>query len=400
MEIPKTVTPTPGAPGPAPADALAPLPADPLAPLPADPLAPTAAQTALDRAMRDGEDAVAPMPHDGPPGFFGGVPYLFAVIGARSKHQKAIRSLQRQTADEQHKLDEILRDLGKRARDATLEHGATDGAMTELRALEGKRAVAQQGLEELEQQLEQEQQVFEAVETDCGQRTEAARQEAASLQSQLDEKNGQLRDQESKLAQEDKQLRTLVKQRDDKRNQANKTADAAQQEVLQRAVADLGVQIGDWEKHRETTQAEIDALRPPIESLQAQLREARLRIQQAQKELGAARQTLAAKKREIDGAKRQRGVDLAGLDRQIAEKLLAVGQALDGDRIAAAEFDGLYDQSDVTRARIEQVQQRAAFLTEERDNYDKLAYRNGLIVVAGGAGLLLVAIVLLVVLLS
>ncbi|MFZ5785480.1 MAG: hypothetical protein ACOY3Y_03460, partial [Acidobacteriota bacterium] len=79
------------------------------------------------------------MPSDGPPGFFGGLPYWFSVIGARMKRGSVINLFRREIASEGKRLEEFLRDLGKRARELSLSAPPIDAEMQALLALEAQR---------------------------------------------------------------------------------------------------------------------------------------------------------------------------------------------------------------------------------------------------------------------
>ena len=77
-----------------------------------------------------------PMPVEGPVALFSCLPYWFKVVTARLKRGGVIRSFRREMLVEQRKLDEILRDLGKRAREVELQHPPVDAAM---RVCKGQR---------------------------------------------------------------------------------------------------------------------------------------------------------------------------------------------------------------------------------------------------------------------
>jgi hypothetical protein len=126
------------------------------------------------------------------------------------------------------------------------------------------------------------------------------------------------------------------------------------------------------------------------------LQQAKSQLAEAQKALAAGRQELANTKRQVAQSKRQQGAELTRLDRDVEQKLLEVGQAVDGARPNAAPFAELFAQIDAIRGGVEQRRGHAAQLSAARERYDRSAFKNGLIVLAGGAGLLLVGLLVLV----
>ncbi|MCA9664870.1 MAG: hypothetical protein KC503_04755, partial [Myxococcales bacterium] len=266
--------------------------------------------------------------------------------------------------------------------------------------LERQRAQAQSGASDLVAQLDAEQQRVDAASAGIQAQVNAARADEDAARRAHDEASAKLAELQARLAQEERQLRSLVKQRDAKRVEVTKAQDAAQQSVLQRALADLGVQIGDWERQRESTHAEMNALAEPIESASLALADARARISNGEREIQAARSTLEQTRRAIDAGQREQGAAIARIDGVIADKLLELGSALDGARVDAPHFAPHYETIDDTRAGVEARQQMRRSLSEARQTYDASAFRNGMFLLFGGAGLLLIIIVVLLIVLG
>ncbi|MCC6748164.1 MAG: hypothetical protein IT371_10925 [Deltaproteobacteria bacterium] len=340
------------------------------------------------------------MPTTSPANFFAGLPYFFHVLGGRLRHQQVARHFQRELQAEGRKLEELLRDLGKVARQTGLRHPGALAELEAIEALENQRGAADAGSAELDERLKGEEQKFAALEADCTARSQHAQQVIAQTQATLNERNTELRTVKGRLAEAERQVKAFTKQRDDKLAAEAKSQDPAQQEVLQRAAAELAVQIGDHEQQREAAAAEVARLQGPIDQLNATLQEARGRLQEAQKELGAGRQTLAGLKRDVSAQKRQQGVAITKLDRELAEKFLALGRALDAGRVGAPEFTELYARLDATRAEMTERENQAQAVLAARDTYDRQGYKNGLILVLSIAGLVLALALTLIIILS
>jgi len=337
------------------------------------------------------------MPVEAPPGFFGGLPYLFKVWGARRRRASVIRAFQREITVEERKLDEILRDLGKRTRELNLSYGPLDPELQALHSLEEQRGVAESGKSELQGRLKAEEEQFAKSGEDCQARIQAAQEQVNTLQATLNEKMTEQRRVKAELAQHDKELKTLTGQRDAKRGQAPKAKDE-QRENLEREAAELAVQIGDVERERETIAAQAAALEAPIAELTANLTTWRTNLQTAQKELAAAKQALATAKREIGGEERKKGLEIAQVEKQVAQKFLDIGRVLESTRLDKPEFQELYGRVDETRTAMRTRQQQISQLEGERDAYDRQAAKNGKILLLVGAGLVIAVVATLVIL--
>ena len=221
------------------------------------------------------------MPVEAPPGFFGGLPYVFKVWGARRRRASVIRAFKREIAVEERKLDEILRDLGKRVRELNLSYGPLDAELQALHSLEQQRGEAESGKVELQARLKAEEEQFAKSDADCQARIQSAQEQVNTLQAALNEKMAEQRQVRAELAQHDKQLKTLTAQRDARRGQAAKAKDD-QREGLEQAAAELAVQIGVVERERETVAAQAASLEAPIAELSANLTTWRTNLQTAQ----------------------------------------------------------------------------------------------------------------------
>jgi predicted nucleic acid-binding Zn-ribbon protein len=301
-----------------------------------------------------------PIPVQGPLGFFGGLPYFFKVTKARFQRSIAIRTLKREINQEQRQLDEILRDLGKKARDVELDHPPLQQEMEHLRSLEDRRSESEAGNVELTEQQNQADQTFENVAKDCNQRLQAAQEEITTSQAQLNEKSGQLRALKSQLAQQQRQLQSLSSSLRSKTTQAAKAAQPDKQEALQQEAVELSAKMEQLEQQNTAAEAEIAQLQGPVDELTGALTDARQRLQQARQELAAAQQELNRTKGNIK---------LHG----------QINQAQDG---------------------IGKREQQTIDLEHQRESYDRAGMKNGMIIAGSIAGLVLILVVILIILVS
>ena len=315
------------------------------------------------------------------------------------QYRKVTRQIKDEVGQQQHRLDEALGDLGRRVRAEEPDHPPITAAMAAVQAVEQQRAGVDSAQGELESRQQQEEATFAAIETDCKERIAAAETEASQVQTELSEVEGRHQALTRQLAEIEKQTKDLTRQRNDKQAQAARTQDASAQETLQGAVADLGVQIGDREREREGVGTESARVSPVVEQRQVQLRQVRGRIQEMEKELAAAGQNLAAGKREIDGAKRQQGAEATRLDHDLSQRFLELGQTADESRIPGESFAGFYSQIEALRAEVGGREQEMGRLGDARDDYDRQAFKNGIILLSSAGGGILLIILLLIILL-
>jgi chromosome segregation ATPase len=338
------------------------------------------------------------MPVQGPASFFGGLPYWLKVINARWKRAGAIAALRREQQAEERRLEEILRDLGKRARALRLEAPFLEQPMVELQGLEAQRGHTEGAKAELAARLSGEKARLTETTAECQARIDEAQAQVKLLQASLKERQDERRAVRQRLAELERQIKLETGQRDRRRAAASKAKTAEQRQDLEQAAAELAMKIGDREREREAVQAEVAALDTPIAELQAELDGWRGRLATAQKDLAAARQELARREREIATEDRRLSLELAQRERALAEKFLELGKLLDSNRIQSAELEELYGRIGETRGGIEQRSAQAARLEEERRSYDPRAVKNGKIVFLSGLGLLIAVMVTLIIL--
>jgi len=339
-----------------------------------------------------------PMPVEGPVALFSCLPYWFKVVTARLKRGGVIRSFRREMLVEQRKLDEILRDLGKRAREVELQHPPVDAAMRGLHELEAQRAQLETDSSGINAQVEQQEATFQAVSDDAGQRAQVAQEQAAAAQATLNERNAELRGLKGQLAQLDKELTKLAATLRTKTAQGAKTQDATQQQTLEQECVGITGQIEEMEQQRGSLDAQSRQLEEPIAELTGQLADARTRNQEAQQELNAARQELATVKRNLGVESQKKGQEMTRIDREMAQKFLEIGRLLDTDRVQLPELEELFGRIDEARMGLQVREESVAALESEREAYDRAAAKKGMILAISIAGTALLVIIGLIIL--
>jgi chromosome segregation ATPase len=341
-----------------------------------------------------------PMPAVGPSGFIGGLPYFFNVFLSKLVRSVVISKFLGEIKVEQRKLDEILRDLGKQAKEIGLSHAPIDTEMGNLHALEEQRSGMEVGNAEISGQLQQAEATCEAATKDCEARIAAAQEQINTTQAALNQKNTELKTARGALAQQDKQLNGFSATLRSKTAAAAKSQDQAKQQALEQEAVDLSAKIAELEQQKATTGAEVAAVEGPVTELTATLVDNRTRLQEAQKELAAARQELAQTKQSLGAEERQKGQELQRLDRELAQKFLDIGRLLETNRAVNPAFEELYGRIDEAQTGIRTQEESITQLQADREAYDHKAFKNGMIIFLGLAGFVVLAMLTLIILFS
>ncbi len=338
------------------------------------------------------------MPSQGPPSFFSGLPYLIKVTGARLKRAGVMRSFQREIKEEEGRQDEILRNLGQLARKIELSQPELADAMGVVKSLEQQLEEVELGQSELTVRGTQEEEQFTQTEAGLNTQIEEVGQQISAAQDALQVKNEETKGIKARLAEQDKNLKTLMAQRDAKRSKATKEKDPGLRRDYEQDAAELAVEIGDGEKQRETIAAELTVLEVPVAELNEQLKKAREKRMQLQKGVTEAKQALAHSKRQLQTEGRKQGVEITRLEKEISAKFLVMGRILEEHRSTDPQLSQLYGDNDRSKEEIRQRQDCISTLEIERESYDRPGVKNGKILAGSIAGLLGAIILTLIIL--
>ena len=351
-------------------------------------------------AATEAKDMLEVMPSEGPTGFFGGLPYLLAVSGARRKRKGVIRSFEREIHHEKRNLEVSQRELGERTWELKPKHHTIKALMEALTSLHDRREEAEAAMIGLDQQRATEEERFNGIQQNCNSRIAEARTEADGFQVQLNEKNAQLGQLRSQLSREEKALKNLSSQRQAREALAIKKPEQAAN--LEQEIAALVPQIGAAEQGINNSRAQMDVLSGPVAELSARVTEARSRLQAAEGELAEARQVLERSRQQIAAERREKETDRAHLLEAIARRYLELGKTMDKERLPVSELEELIERANTCHEGIQEREKDIQLLHAESQVYNRKAYNNGIFIVVGAgaaAFFLAVFVVLLMVLL-
>ncbi|MBW2735210.1 MAG: hypothetical protein JRH20_22740 [Deltaproteobacteria bacterium] len=355
-----------------------------------DPISPPPTTVAMD-------SGVSPMP-PAPLGLMGCLPYVFAVMSARRLRASAVRNLHVQIEGEKQKIHEALRDLGQSARRAANSPALAHEEINRLIALEEDRGQAEAAKGALDAQLAAEEERFEQSERGHRSAADAHRAELTSAQGDLDQVNTEINRQQQVLTEADQQGQALKKERQSAESQAQKTLDVAEKEALIRSAAEKDVALDDLAQRRHATETALATASAPKAALEQRVIAAQTGLDQAQAAITTARQELNVRRKEIDKGRREGGMQVTQLEREIMHAQVVVGGVLNTHRSPSEDgsFEEHYGRIDGHHRMSDEKMRRISALETEGDGYDRDAHKKGLILLGSLIGLFTMTVLILV----
>ena len=339
-----------------------------------------------------------PMPSEGPSGFFAGLGYFFKVTGARWKRGRVKLAFQWETFHLEKDLKKVQEELGRHAWTSRLENPLLTEQAAALDGLETQRSAAQQERQRQAQLTAQEEQAFAGTKEDLEAKIQAAGATVDTFKAEVSEKSAELKNLRQRQSQEQKEVSRLASQRKATEGKAGKAKDAEQQASLSQEAAQIGLDVRKAEERKAITDKQVAELSGPVDELNARLAEARAAKAGLDKELAAAKAELNKKTQASRDEEKKQATEEERLDKEISRALTAMGQTMDEQRLAGPGLDAYYGRLNGLREEIQEKERSIGVIDAERENYNKKAYKNGVIVLATTGGLAL-AITLTLVLL-
>ena len=341
---------------------------------------------------------LTPMPSEGPPGFFAGLGYFFKVTSARWKRGRVKLAFQWEIFYLEKDLKKVQEELGRHAWTSRLQNPLLSQQAAALDALETQRSAAQQERQRQAQLTGEQEQAFAGTKDDLEAKLQIAAAKVDAFKAEVSEKSAELKNLRQRQSQEQKEVSRLASQRKATEGKAGKAKDAEQQANLSQEAAQVGLDIQKAEERKAITDKQVAELSGPVEELNAKLTQARTEKSDLDKELSAARSELNKKTQASRDEEKKQATEEERLDKEISEALTSMGQTMDEQRLAGPGLDAYYGQLNGLREEIQEKERSIGLLDAERENYNKKAYKNGVVVLAAAGGLLL-AITLTLVLL-
>jgi hypothetical protein len=331
------------------------------------------------------------------------LPPLAKAIWARKKAQKSIREL---LHGDQRLLDQVLRDLGRAAREAKLDVPAVADEMRRVRQEEDRRAKAESTMLEISANVTKELERWATEEAERSADLQTRDMQIRGAEEELKKKGDERRVHEAERARIDALIRASEKkaaQEDARAAKADVTppekgggpntaanARAAAEAARKEATALI--------PSREEAKERVDALEAPIATLTKQVVDGRAALGEKRKELVEA---TAAHKRtltEFEADKRRCEAEREGAEREMSQRFVSAGTLLNLNRVEDSRFQSLYGRIDELKNGVNAREATIVRLESERRTYDRAVVQKGLLALGIALGaIVLLAIVLMVV---
>jgi len=351
--------------------------------------------------------AVPPMPPaPSDPTVMSSVKYLWPLaraVWARKKAQKTIREL---LHGDQRLLDQVLRELGRAARQENPDLPGLADEMRRVKAEEERRAKADADILEAQRKSDEERDRWAADE--AGRKADLTRREAElrALEDELKDKGAERRRHQDERSRFDAQIRALEKKA------AQADARAAKAEITPpekgggpNTAANARMEADAARKEatslitpRDDARARAEALDGPISELTQKVLDAKAALAEKRRELAEAQAANKKALADLDAERKRAEGEREGAEREMSQRFVAAGTLLNLDRVEHPAFAPLYARIDELKSGVAAREAAIVRLETERRTFDRAAAQKGLITlgVAGGS-LILVLIVLVVV---
>ena len=339
-----------------------------------------------------------PMPSEGPTGFFAGLGYFLKVTGARWKRGRVKLAFQWEIFYLEKDLKKVQEELGRHAWTSRLNNPMLNEQTAALDALETERATAQAERQRQAQLTAQEEEAFAGTKQALEEKIKVASEKVDALKADTSEKSAELKNLRQRQGQEGKEVSRLASARKAKEGQAGKAKDPEQQASLAQEAAQIGLDIQKAAERKAATDREVAELSGPVEQLNKELAEARAAKAALDKELSAARAELNKKTLASRDEEKRQATEEERLDKEISRGLAEMGQTMDEQRLAGPGLDAYYGRLNGLREQIQEKEQSIQLLDAERENFNKKAYKNGVIVLATAGGIALAVTLTMVIL--
>jgi chromosome segregation ATPase len=283
-------------------------------------------------------------------------------------------------------LEDALRDLGVAVRRQKAVWPGVEAELQALEQMERVHANIVRATDQLDDQGRQAEAHFAEAEADCMERVEKHRARIDQTQRELDLRLKEQADLRAQQTRQERKIRALGKERDDRRAQAGRARQSSEREAQQRLAAEKAIEIGDWLNRKEHTAGQLKDLLEPIEDLRRTLQESRAAVAQAQRDASMAKQELAGTHRQIEEDRRRHQKELQRVEQEIARQLVELGRAAqrhpDGPDGTSAYLDEFLKRIAARREVIADLGTRGQKLQAECEDYDRSGFTKGVVMLA------------------
>ena len=327
---------------------------------------------------------------------FGAVQYVISHTRDTMRRRREISRLQKEIVAEQQRMDAILGQLGRQARQADLGLPALADEMRATKSLEAEAEAARGRISDYERRIAEQDEKFKAAERELQAAVAHADEIALKLTEELAAKSSERAGHRAGMNRLDAQLKSLQRHVETKKAELPTIQDPTQAATVRGEIDATNVQLLALEpEHKRFSQkaAELDA---PIAELETRAQAAKEDASRRRREMGDATRVHGEAVGQIHnqiGAEQQK---IAQSDRDLSTKFVTLGTILNLNRVPGSAFDQLYQEFDGIKGSITEREQQIAMLEAEIKGVDRSRFNKGLIVMVSGAVLVALIIAIIV----
>jgi hypothetical protein len=353
--------------------------------------------------------ALPPMPPPPKkPSVLASVTYLWPLaraVWARRQAQKSIREL---LHGDQRLLDQVLRDLGRAAREENLEVPAVAEEMRRVREQEERRTAAEAASLKADADADAERARWAGEETERQSDIAQRDSELRTSEQELKLKNDERRVHESERARLDAQIKAAEAKAQSLDARAIKASQTPPEKGggpntaanLRTEAESARREASSLVPARDAAAGKVVALDTPIAALDKHNQDARAALQGQRKELADASAAHKAALADFEAAKKKAEQERDAAEREMSQRFVAAGTLLNLNRVDSPKFAPLYERIDELKGGVNAREAAIVRLESERRSYDREALQKGLITVGIAFGVLIILTIVLIVLIA
>ena len=327
---------------------------------------------------------------------FGAVQYVITHTRETMRRRREISRLQKEIVTEQQRMDAILAQLGRQARQADLGLPALADEMRATKALETDANAARDRIADYERRRADQEAKFQAAERELQAAVANADQIALKLTEELAAKSSERAGHRAGMNRLDAQLKSLQRHAETKQAELGAVQDPTQAATLRGDIDATRAQIGALEPEQKRFAQKAAELDAPIADLETRTQTAKEDASRRRREMGDATRVHTEAVGQINAQIEAEKQKITQSDRELSLKFVTLGTILNLNRVPGSAFDQLYQEFDGIKGAITEREQQIGLLEAEIKGVDRGRFNKGLIVMVSGAVLIALVIAIIV----
>jgi chromosome segregation ATPase len=326
----------------------------------------------------------------------GAVKYVYTHTKETMRRRRDITRLQKEIVSEQQRLDAILGQLGRQARQADLGLPALADEMRATKSLEGDATAARGRISDYERRRHEQQEKFQSAERELQATVAHADEIALKLTEELAAKSSERAGHRAGMNRLEAQLKSLARHVETKKAELATIQDPNAAAAIRGEIDATNAQILVLEPEQKRFAQQAAALDAPIADLEQRTQAAKDDASRRRREMGDATRVHNEAVGQIQAQIEAEQQRINQSERELSLKFVTLGTILNLNRVPGSAFDQHYQEFDGIKGTIAEKEQQIALLEAEIKGVDRGRFNKGLIVMVSGVLLLALIIAIIV----